>query len=276
MTNFKFYRTGKAVIERFPVSAKLKDWNIEWKDYKPVPVIIDFGQKPWADPDIKDVNFHPKWNELDANIDRRSHCGKYSIDKDGFPLNPTGRTGVMMRGLLGRWGPNHAADPIVTRWKRDDSNKIIKHKVSGKPIMQFVAIQRKDVLEWAIPGGMVDPGETVPETLKREFFEESLNSMELSSSELDKMNDRLKKFFTHGQTIFKGYVNDPRNTDNAWIETVAVNFHDDQGDMLNSLSLKAGDDARNVRWMDIDRETKLYANHLDFIETTVRNKCGHW
>lgn len=116
LLDFKFYRTGKAVIERFPVSAKLKDWNIEWKDYKPVPVIIDFGQKPWADPDIKDVNFHPKWNELDANIDRRSHCGKYSIDKDGFPLNPTGRTGVMMRGLLGRWGPNHAADPIVTRF----------------------------------------------------------------------------------------------------------------------------------------------------------------
>lgn len=29
--------------------------------------------------------------------------------------NPTGRTGLTGRGLLGRWGPNHAADPIVTR-----------------------------------------------------------------------------------------------------------------------------------------------------------------
>ena len=29
--------------------------------------------------------------------------------------NPVGRTGLMGRGLLGRWGPNHAADPIVTR-----------------------------------------------------------------------------------------------------------------------------------------------------------------
>ena len=29
--------------------------------------------------------------------------------------NPVGRTGMIGRGLLGRWGPNHAADPVVTR-----------------------------------------------------------------------------------------------------------------------------------------------------------------
>lgn len=29
--------------------------------------------------------------------------------------------------------------------------------------------------------------------------------------------------------VYKGYVDDPRNTDNSWMETVAVNFHDDLG-----------------------------------------------
>lgn len=29
-----------------------------------------------------------------------------------------GRTGMSGRGLLGRFGPNHAADPIVTRYLR--------------------------------------------------------------------------------------------------------------------------------------------------------------
>lgn len=29
--------------------------------------------------------------------------------------------------------------------------------------------------------------------------------------------------------IYAGYVDDPRNTDNAWMETVAVNFHDETG-----------------------------------------------
>ena len=33
-----------------------------------------------------------------------------------FPRNPIGRTGMIGRGLLGRWGPNHAADPVVTRY----------------------------------------------------------------------------------------------------------------------------------------------------------------
>ena len=41
-------------------------------------------------------------------------------DLRGFMLyivfrNPVGRTGIRGRGCLGRWGPNHAADPIVTR-----------------------------------------------------------------------------------------------------------------------------------------------------------------
>jgi len=28
--------------------------------------------------------------------------------------NPIGRTGMTGRGLLGKWGPNHAVDPVVT------------------------------------------------------------------------------------------------------------------------------------------------------------------
>lgn len=42
-------------------------------------------------------------------------------------------------------------------------------------ILQFCAIQRHDNSMWAIPGGMVDPGEYVSTTLKREFMEEALN-----------------------------------------------------------------------------------------------------
>ena len=68
----------------------------------------------------------------------------------GAPLNPLGRTGLTGRGLLGKWGPNHAADPIVTRF----------HPQTGQ--LQMVAIKRKDTGDWAIPGGMVDAGEKVP------------------------------------------------------------------------------------------------------------------
>ena len=44
---------------------------------------------------------------------------KVAFDGDGKPLNPdlphSNRPG---RGMLGKWGPNHASDPIVTRRTR--------------------------------------------------------------------------------------------------------------------------------------------------------------
>lgn len=40
--------------------------------------------------------------------------------------------------------------------------------------------------------------------------------------------------------IYKGYVDDPRNTDNAWMETVAINFHDETGDQISQFPLSAG------------------------------------
>ena len=60
-------------------------------------------------------------------------------DDFGCPLNPRGRTGMCGRGLLGKWGPNHAADPIVTRFNPHDPTR---------KQLQMVAIRRKDTGEW--------------------------------------------------------------------------------------------------------------------------------
>lgn len=112
----------------------------------------------WADPDLKDPNFKPKFNVIDGKINRSSFVGEYKIDAHGRPLNIIGRTGMTGRGCLGKWGPNHAADPIVTRWKRNsdgnrnDKDSVVKSSTSGKPILQCVLILRGDCGEWAIPG----------------------------------------------------------------------------------------------------------------------------
>ena len=67
--------------------------------------------------------------------------------------NPIGRTGLRGRGLLGKWGPNHAADFILTRWLRNEMNgQQIMNEDSQKPILQFLAIERLRGNEWAIPG----------------------------------------------------------------------------------------------------------------------------
>ena len=61
-----------------------------------------------------------------------------SYDAFGCPLNPRGRTGMSGRGLLGKWGANHAADPIVTRF----------NPFADRPQLQMVAIRRRDTGEW--------------------------------------------------------------------------------------------------------------------------------
>lgn len=82
---------------------------------------------------VDDPNFKPKWNSLDGTVSRESYMGAYKVVND-VPLNPMGRTGVQGRGILGRWGPNHAADPVVTRWKRNESNDI-QHDKENKLVL---------------------------------------------------------------------------------------------------------------------------------------------
>lgn len=273
-------------IQRFPVPDELISWNVSYEDYKPPfyesPAIKG---KPWADPDINDSSFKPKFNKLDGDVNRVSHCGQYDV-VNNQPLNPFGRTGIFGRGRLGRYGPNHAADPIVSTWKRDENQEIVKNQGSGKPVLRILCIQRGDTNEIALPGGMVDAGEQVSATLKREFIEEALNG-KIHESELD-------AFFADGKDIYKGYVDDPRNTDNcelifpsfykfiyfhfilAWMETVGCNFHDEDGNFLSKLKFEAGDDAVGIHWIDVDKNVKLYASHSRLIEATAKLHDAHF
>ncbi|XP_074551848.1 ADP-ribose pyrophosphatase, mitochondrial [Halichoeres trimaculatus] len=263
-------------VKRFVVPDDKVDWSQSWPQYNPVshtdPSVL---KKPvWADPDVG--SFSPQFNKVDGGVDRTSFEGSYKIEK-GKPLNLRGRTGVTGRGLLGRWGPNHAADPIVTRWKVDAKGAKVIHPVSKRPILQFVSIKRKDCGEWAIPGGMVDAGEQVSLTLQREFSEEALNSLSLQPAERAKIHDRITKLFkSPGFQVYKGYVDDPRNTDNAWMETVAVNFHDESGNSVSELPLQAGDDAGQVKWVDVDSSFPLYASHSRFLELVAKERKAHW
>lgn len=233
-------------VRRIPVPDELVKWSREWTEYKP-PVHTDSkvqGQV-WADPEISDKTFQPAWNSVDGKINRVSFVCPYTFDSNTLcPLNPIGRTGLAGRGLLGRWGPNHAADPIVSR-------------ISDEGHLEFVAIQRRDNSEWAIPGGMVDAGEQVSQTLQREFAEEAMHGV------VDKKS--LEELWSCGKELYRGYVDDPRNTDNAWMETVVVNFHDAKG-LLKNVTLQAGDDATSLRWIRVDSKEPLYASHSHFIQ----------
>uniref|UniRef100_A0A8D2AMS4 ADP-ribose pyrophosphatase, mitochondrial n=1 Tax=Sciurus vulgaris TaxID=55149 RepID=A0A8D2AMS4_SCIVU len=265
-------------VERSEVPNEKVSWLVEWREYSPVEYTARsvLARPIWADPQVGERSFSPKFNEKDGLVERRSQNGLYEVE-NGRPRNPAGRTGLAGRGLLGRWGPNHAADPILTRWKRDAKGNTVIHPVSGKNVLQFVAIKRKDCGEWAIPGGMVDPGEKISTTLKREFGEEAMNSLQKSRAERQELEKDLHRLFSQEHfVVYQGYVDDPRNTDNAWMETEAVNYHDETGEIMDHLPLKAGDDAKEVKWVDVNDKLKLYASHFRFIQLVAEKRGAHW
>lgn len=139
----------------------------------------------------------------------------------------------------------------------------------------MVAIKRKDTGEWALPGGMQDPGEVGMATLVREFKEEAGAVSEEQKAAFDAMVDELFKD-SNGRVIYRGYVDDPRNTDNAWMETIAMHFHCSER-MGTMLTLKAGDDAADVTWLEVDPDSAaycaLYASHRQ-IADLVYNTHG--
>lgn len=256
-----------------PPRSELDDSELSWDFRKPdycpplynAPILCKNPPPFWADPRDARGIVHNSHDELRKYL-RTSHEGPYDTNECNEPLNPHGRTGLGGSGLLGRWGPNHAADPVITKWRRDkDGNKMFDDKLD--PILEFVAIKRNDTGDWAIPGGMVDPGEDVSMTLKREFGEETMAAMELSPDERQALMASLDSVFHTGDVIYRGYVDDIRNTDHAWMETTCVNYHDEEGNSLSKFKLTAGDDAGDVAWTPYHDGIKLYATHATFIET---------
>lgn len=188
---------------RVPVSDESCRWSEAWADYAPptwthdavLKNARDMGppSQGWADP--------PELAALRSELQSRTTFASGNgvpqpmgtallwDEKVGAPLNPVGRTGLAGRGLLGKWGANHAADPIVTRF----------HPQTGQ--LQVVAIQRKDTGQWAIPGGMVDPGENVSVTVKREFTEEA--GAIADEAERQEFLDMTEELFSNGKQVLR-------------------------------------------------------------------------
>lgn len=220
--------------KRAPVPDHLVAWTEPYENYQPV----EFTHKTvsdgpaWADPeDPKKAAFWTRPFTFFLHVDR--------------PVNPVGRTGTSGRGLLGKWGPNQAGDPLVVRKKPYGTG------------FQMVAIQRANG-EWAIPGGMQDNGENILKTLRREFAEEA------AGNDLKVTNDILQE---PPIILYKGYVDDPRNTDNAWMETTAVLWY--VGD-LDGFAPKPGVDEIGAKWIDIHYGMQLYADHSLYVNKALK------
>jgi len=265
---------------KYPARAPVR--NVNWKVPEPNYAPVEFTHQSvydndstkkkeggWADPE-----FSKKFQEevLKTRTSNALELGGSLVfdPTSGRPLNPAGRTGISGRGLLGKWGPNQAADPIVTRF----------HPETG--VLQVALIQREDVGTWAIPGGMVDDGELISQTLKREFLEEAAKDpdKERQGELKEKLDDLFASVSNDDDFVYIGYVDDPRNTDNAWMETVAVHYHISDPTLASGLELSGRDDAVNSRWINVDDAAPefkaLYANHRLFVYLALAKNDEAW
>ena len=137
---------------------------------------------------------------------------------NGLPRNPRGRTGLQGRGVLRRWGPNTYVEPIVTRYHPDRADNEFKS-------LQVLVLVRRDTGAIDLPGkGVLLDGTSPWRVLAKHvsnFFCDSgcfvgEGSEEARAQLLANLKDRNQAFPVH-----LGYRDDPRNTDNAWVESFA-------------------------------------------------------
>lgn len=242
-------QVGKDYPERQLPSNGAQSWSQVDKNYTPThyeaPILAT--QPGWADP--------PRVQDALAQREFKSYESQ-QFGPQGEPLNPKGPTGMSGRGLLGKHGANFAADPIVTRINPDN----------GK--LEMIAIVREDLGQVAIPGGMVDHGEKISGTLARELCEETLGKAE--HGDADAQQEKLQQMFERATPVYQGYVDDPRNTDNAWMETQAFHLHLTPEE-AQELNLQKGSDAAAVEWKAITTESldQMYASHGSFVKQAV-------
>jgi ADP-ribose pyrophosphatase YjhB (NUDIX family) len=173
----------------------------------------------------------------------------FNLDARGWPLNPTGRTGRAGRNL-GAWGENQAADPIVTAGHGTDRRVLL--------------IRRRDTGQWAIPGGIVDPGESAPQALVRELREET--SVDLADLQ--------------PVILARTYVEDWRASDHAWVCSTAALYR-----LPDTAAVHAGDDAADAAWWplpDLDTLTAalasvggLYPAHRPLLAAALDHLADH-
>lgn len=232
--------TAKGYPPRQHVAEQNASWAIALTTYAPPEytartVLQNEGK--WADPtDVAAVQrtFFTRTPQGDVPV---------GLNEQGRPLNPIGRTGLQGRGLLGKWGRNQAGDALLTRLNLETSR------------LQLLVIERRDCGQKALPGGMVDEGEDIATTVARELNEETGATLS----------------FDDAVTLFAGIVDDPRNTDNAWMETTVLHKHLTADETIPPL--QAGDDASAVQWVDIDQAllSNMYASHGQYLRLALQH-----
>ncbi|XP_057307881.1 transient receptor potential cation channel subfamily M member 7-like isoform X2 [Hydractinia symbiolongicarpus] len=228
--------------KRFFVTPQNVSWNVEFPEYAPNNVRA----------------FFPSDDDNDNTTDR--------------PRNPLGRSGLVGKGLLKTFGSNEIVETIVTRWKPGLTG--IELGANGLKILQVLVIKEIKSGTINIPIGPVTKCEShkseelIPPILSTLFHIDILNDENL------RLDDERKRYYTEKceeilskkEKLYDGAIEDPRNTDDAWIESVVINYHDQDGRVISKyLESKYASDL-HLEWMDISSKIPLSWRYYDYLK----------
>ncbi|XP_078514898.1 transient receptor potential cation channel subfamily M member 2-like [Lissotriton helveticus] len=234
-------------VQRFPVPDELVPWQVDFPLYDPPSYMAKIERQETHNPWIESTGFQPK---------------REYTEKDGLLLNPEGRTGIKGLGSQMWYGPNPCLHPVLTRWKRTENGSFVWK--DSKKVLEVLAVKREGSERWVLPGGRLRPDEKLPSTLKDILKEEFWETFEA--------------LLENGTEVYKGYLDDPRNTDNAWVEIHTVNVHLESPEDLDLLELNLHilESADSIRWQMVDEKILLYANMKDILQQVARKLDAHY
>jgi ADP-ribose pyrophosphatase len=199
---------------------------------------LDTG-RTYTHPDVLTIGVAAGWADPETDPARINWAARLAVAAipfaliNGRPVNPHGPTGIRYgRGELGHWGEGLAADTLVAAVAPDGSRWI-------------VMVDRTDGHGWALPGGVVEPGEDPVDAAVRELAEET--GLLLASAAWQVSPPR--------------YVPDPRSTDEAWMVTVLARTHLGMCDRDRLPAVTGADDAARAEWVRADSYGTL-VDHL--------------
>jgi hypothetical protein len=227
-----------------------------------------------------------------------------------FPCFATGKVG---RGTLGMWGSNQAVDTIVTRKSPEEDGSPTEDRLAQtdadgiRAITKMglqVAVKKKHTECWSLPGKFItslgkdkrpllstvthDRAKLEKECVREVFERELLPDFHGRDGPTPLMDDTITEelntlFRKSAQSlVYRGYTEDPRNTDSAWCETSVFHVHYAGAPKIDHALEREREQNRHV-WLEVYRvgddalefrdaegaPQKLFGGHHEFVEMAV-------
>lgn len=118
---------------------------------------------------------------------------------------------------------------------------------------------------WNIPGRIIDSAAknvVASQTIRKFITLTPTGQLTLNKTDKAELTRNLNHLFGNPREVFSNIIDDPRNTDNAWVEATVIHYHDETGSDTQPYDVNLADCFvdkvwADVAWIDITPSTVL-------------------